>query len=88
MSKTQDYIKEGFEHLSKANIAMLNAIVNEVKEKGVVVYEDYVEPEKRYIKYNEDGDLAMCDECDNSLVLVEDLSADDLYGICIQIAEF
>ena len=36
-------------------------------------------------KYNEDGNLCMFDDYDNEIGIIEDLSANELYDICIKI---
>ena len=78
--------------LSNANNAMIEAItqaVNDSEDKEMS-YEENVETynncgytETRTIKFNEEGELVMFDDCDNELVAIEDLSADDLYDICV-----
>lgn len=80
-----ELIREGFDLLQRAKIAMLTAIAEKVIKDGVFVYADYVEPENRHVKYDEDGNLSMCDEYDNVILRIEDLNASDLYDICCQI---
>jgi hypothetical protein len=84
-------IQTALEMLSKANVAMIEAIsaaVNESENEEVIYTESdkYDGGEVRFIKYNENGELMMFDDCDNELVAIDDLSADDLYDICLQIA--
>lgn len=87
-------IGEALNLLSQANDAMINAIIAAIKESedGAI---DYVETcscgigssydENRTIKYNEDGNLCMFDDYDNEIGIIEDLSANELYDICIKI---
>ena len=77
--------------LSQANNAMIEAIHVAVKlsEEKAISYteQDGIAVEKRTIKYNEDGDLCMFDDCDNELLQIDDLTADDLYDICLSLSE-
>ena len=84
---TQDLIKEGYDLLSQAREKMITAITDVVEAKGSIEYYDRIEfgNELRVIKYNEDKNLFMFDDCDNELVAVEKLTADDLYDICLQL---
>jgi hypothetical protein len=52
-------------------------------EESVHKYSNYYYTEIRTIKFNEEGELVMFDDCDNELVAIEDLSADDLHDICV-----
>ena len=83
-------IGEALNLLSQANNAMINAISTAVKEDDVSVEETIDEScgytELRFIRYNEDGDLCMFDDADNELYHIEDLSADQLYDICVKIS--
>lgn len=91
--KLTKQIGEALNLLSQANNAMINAIIAAIKENEG--YIDYVETcscgngstydENRIIKYNENGDLCLFDDCDNEIGLIEDMSADELYVICIKI---
>ena len=88
----QNKIKTALEMLSKANAAMIEAIsaaVNESENEEVNYTESnkYDGGEERTIKYNENGELMMFDDCDNELVAIDDLSADDLYDICLQLVK-
>ena len=81
---------EALDLVSKANDAMINAIISAVKESDNNEVE-YVETcskgytENRTIKYNEEGNLCMFDDYDNELCLIEDLTANDLYDICLNL---
>jgi len=89
-TETQNKIKASFEMLSKANVAMIEAISAAVNESEEVIYTEsdkYDGGEERTIKYNENGELMMFDDCDNELVAIDDLSADDLYDICLELAQ-
>ena len=82
-------IGEALNLLSQANDAMINAIISAVKEKGSVPLEEVMDggyTEQRFIRYNDDGDLCLFDDADNELYQIEDLSADQLYDICIKIS--
>jgi hypothetical protein len=78
--------------LSDVNNAMIEAItqaVNDSEDKEVS-YDENVDKysncgyaETRTIKFNEDNELVMFDDCGNELVAIEDLSADDLCDICV-----
>lgn len=92
ITESQNKIQAAFEMLSKANVAMIEAIcaaVNESENEEVIYTESdkYDGGEERTIKYNEDGELMMYDDCDNELVAIDDLSADDLYDICLNLAQ-
>ena len=87
-TQSQNKLQTALEMLSKANIAMIEAIsaaVNESENEQVIYTESdkYDGGEERTIKYNENGELMMFDDCDNELVSIDDLSADDLYDICL-----
>ena len=90
--KLTKQIGDALNLLSQANEAMINAIIAAVKEDGssVSVEETIDEScgytELRFIRFNEDGDLCMFDDADNELYLIEDLSADQLYDICVKIS--
>ena len=90
--KLTKQIGDALNLLSQANDAMINAIIAAVKEDGssVSVEETIDEScgytELRFIRYNEDGDLCMFDDADNELYHIEDLSADQLYDICVKIS--
>lgn len=93
--KLAKQIGDALNLLSQANDAMINAIIAAVKESedGEI---DYVETcscgidssydENRTIKYDDDGDLCMFDDYDNQIGLIEDLSANELYDICVKIS--
>ena len=93
--KLRKQIGDALNLLSQANDAMINAIIAAVKESedGEI---DYVETcscgidsgydENRTIKYDDDGDLCMFDDYDNQIGLIEDLSANELYDICVKIS--
>lgn len=88
----QNKIYAALEMLSKANVAMIEAIsaaVNESENEEVNYTESnkYDGGEKRTIKYNKDGELMMFDDCDIELVAIDDLSADDLHDICLQLVK-
>ena len=88
----QNKIKTALEMLSKANATMIEAIsaaVNESENEEVNYTESnkYDGGEERTIKCNENGELMMFDDCDNELVAIDDLSADDLYDICLQLVK-
>ena len=92
VTESQNKIKTALEMLSKANVAMIEAIsaaVNESENEEVNYTESdkYDGGEERTIKYNENGELMMFDDCDNELVAIDDLSADDLYDICLELAQ-
>ena len=78
--------------LAQANNAMINAIIAAVKESedGCIDYTlsspiDANYDENRTIKYNEDGNLCMFDDYDNEVGIIEDLTANELYDICLKI---
>jgi len=89
ITESQNKIQAALEMLSKANVAMIDAIsaaVNESENEEVIYTEsDKYDREERTIKYNENGELMMYDDCDNELVAIDDLSADDLYDICLEL---
>lgn len=87
-TQSKNKVQTALEMLSKANIAMIEAIsaaVSESENEQVNYTESnkYDSGEERTIKYNENGELMMFDDCDNELVSIDDLSADDLYDICL-----
>lgn len=87
-TQSQNKLQTALEMLSKANVAMIEAIsaaVSESENEQVNYTESnkYDSGEERTIKYNENGELMMFDDCDNELVSIDDLSADDLYDICL-----
>lgn len=87
-TQSQNKLQTALEMLSKANVAMIEAIsaaVSESENEQVIYTESdkYDGGEERTIKYNENGELMMFDDCDNELVSIDDLSADDLYDICL-----
>ena len=90
--KLTNQIGDALNLLSQANEAMINAIIAAVKEDGSSVsVEETIDEncgytELRFIRFNEDGDLCMFDDADNELYLIEDLSADQLYDICLKIS--
>ena len=91
-TESQNKIQAALEILSKANVAMVEAIgaaVNESENEEVKYTESgkYDGGEERTIKYNENGELMMFDDCDNELVAIDDLSADDLYDICLELTQ-
>ena len=94
--KLAKQIGDALNLLSQANDAMINAIIAAVKESedGEI---DYVETcscgidssydENRTIKYDDDGNLCVFDDYDNLMIgLIEDLSANELYDICVKIS--
>ena len=90
--KVNSKVIESLTMLADANAAMYDAIMTAVHESdnGIVTFIEnengkYDTGEERFIKYNEDGELMMFDNYDNELVAINDLSADDLYDICIQL---
>ena len=92
ITQSQNKVQTALEILSKANVAMIEAIsaaVNESENEEINYTESdkYDGGEERTIKYNEDGELMMYDDCDNELVAIDDLSADDLYDICLELAQ-
>lgn len=87
-TQSKNKLQTALEMLSRANIAMIEAIsaaVSESENEQVNYTESskYDSGEERTIKYNENGELMMFDDCDNELVSIDDLSADDLYDICL-----
>ena len=77
--------------LAQANNAMINAIISVVQENGDATYEETIDDtcgytELRFIRYNEDGDLCVFNENGNELYYIEDMSADQLYDICVKIS--
>lgn len=87
-TQSKNKLQTALEMLSRANIAMIEAIsaaVSESENEQVIYTESnkYDGGEERTIKYNENGELMMFDDCDNELVSIDDLSADDLYDICL-----
>ena len=86
-------VANALELLSNANNAMIEAItqaVNDSEDKemsydeNIDKYSNCGYAETRTIKFNEDGELVMFDDCDNELTSIEDLSADDLCDICVK----
>lgn len=86
-------VANALELLSNANNAMIEAIMQAVNdsEDKEMSYEENVDKysncgytETRTIKFNEEGELVMFDDCDNELAVINDLSADDLYDICVK----
>lgn len=91
-TQSKNKLQTALEMLSKANVAMIEAIsaaVNESENEQVNYTESdkYDCGEERTIKYNENGELMMFDDCDNELVSIDDLSADDLYDICLELSK-
>lgn len=87
-TQSQNKIQVALEMLSKANVAMIEAISaavseSENEEVNYTESDKYDGGEERTIKYNENGELMMFDDCGNELVSIDDLSADDLYDICL-----
>lgn len=84
--ETEKKVSDALVLLADANVAMIRAIEQAVGECGgeLCYYEeqDGYSPEARTIKYDEDGELALFDDCDNELCAIEDLTADVLYDIC------
>ena len=70
--------------LSIANDAMIEVIQEATYENGDKLYYS-VNGEKRYIGGNEDDDWCIFDENGDEIAHLEDLSADELYEICINI---
>ena len=69
-TQSQNKLQTALEMLSKANVAMIEAIsaaVNESENEQVIYTESdkYDGGEERTIKYNENGELMMFDDCDN-----------------------
>ena len=89
--ETEKQVSDALALLADANTAMVKAIEQAVNEAGgELSYEDNpakYDAETRTIKFNEAGELVMFDEYDNELSAIEDLSADDLYDICINLFE-
>ena len=86
-------VANALELLSAAKNAMSNAIEQAVidNEDKKMSYEEDVDKysncgytETRTIKFNEEGELVMFDDCDNELVAIKNLSSDDLYDICVK----
>ena len=84
-------VANALELLSNAKNAMIEAITQAVNDSqcNEMFYEENVDKysncgytETRYIKFNEEGKLVMFDDCDNELVAIKNLSADDLNDIC------
>lgn len=91
-TQSKNKLQTALEMLSKANVAMIEAIsaaVSESENEQVNYTESskYDSGEERTIKYNENGELMMFDDCDNELVSIDDLSADDLYDICLELSK-
>ena len=92
----ENHIAKAFDLLGEANDAMINVIVEAVKESedGCI---DYVETcscginssydENRTIKFNENDELCMFDDYDNQIGIIEDFTANELYDICLEIAK-
>lgn len=84
-------IGDALELLSEANNAMIDAIVRAVadSDKKEISYKVMVDiregvSEVRTIKANADGDLSIFfNNSENDYFLIEDLSADELYNICL-----
>lgn len=81
-TETQYRVEIALELLSQANVAMLTAIETAVKESET----EEVKYNERTIKYNGYGELVMVDEYDYETD-IDDLSADDLYDICLELAQ-
>ena len=89
---TESKVSNALQLLSNANDAMIEAIkqaVNDSEDKEMS-YEENIDKysncgyaETRTIKFNEEGELVMFDDCDNELVAIKNLSADDLNDICV-----
>ena len=80
--ETQYRVAIALELLSQANVAMITAIETAVKESET----EEVKYNERTIKYNGYGELVMVDEYDYE-TNIDDLSADDLYDICLQLTD-
>ena len=81
-TETQYRVETALELLSQANVAMITAIETAVKESET----EEVKYNERTIKYDEYGELVMVDEYDYE-TNIDDLSADDLYDICLQLTD-
>ena len=81
-TETQYRVETALELLSQANVAMITAIETAVKESET----EEVKYNERTIKYNEYGELVMVDDYDYE-TNIDDLSADDLYDICLQLTD-
>ena len=81
-TETQDRVATALELLSQANVAMITAIETAVKESDT----EEVKYNERTIKYKGYGELVMVDEYDHE-TNIDDLSADDLYDICLQLTD-
>lgn len=76
--------------LAQANDAMIEAIQAAVLDEGEVSYEETIDEscgytETRYIGGDEDDDFAIFDENGNTIGKLEDLTANELYDICVKI---
>ena len=78
--------------VAQANNAMIEAIEDAVRENedGEVSFYETIDDscgyeEDRYIRYNDDGDICVFDEDDNELYHIEDLSANELFDICVKL---
>ena len=80
--ETQYRVAIALELLSQANVAMITAIETAVKESDT----EEVKYNERTIKYKGYGELVMVDEYDHE-TNIDDLSADDLYDICLQLTD-
>lgn len=88
----QSKVSNALNLLSQANNAMIEAILQAVKDSDtnsidyeVTIVESCGYTETRTIKSDEDGNIAVFDEDDNECIHVEDMSADDLFEICAQL---
>lgn len=79
-TETQYRVETALELLSQANVAMITAIETAVKESET----EEVKYNERTIKYNDYGELVMDDEYETN---IDDLSADVLYDICLELAQ-
>ena len=86
-------VSNALELLSNAKNAMIEAInqaVNDSEDKemsydeNIDKYSNCGYAETRTIKFNEEGELVMYDDCDNELLVgIKEFSADDFYDICV-----
>ena len=85
-------IGKALDLLAKANNAMIEAIESAVKDGDFVTYEETIDEscgvtELRFVHFNEDNELCVFDEGDErELYKVDDLTADQLYDICVKIS--
>jgi len=71
-----------FNIVQQAKSLMIETINEAIKDNGGEIKWYEKNGEERFIKPNENGNIAMFDDFYNELVLIEDLSIDELYDIC------